>query len=76
MISQTHGETNRQETVQPKRSSAAENTLNITALGCLVAGIVGIIQAAQMQHATDGLICVVGSMAACVLVCYLYFRKD
>jgi UDP-N-acetylmuramyl pentapeptide phosphotransferase/UDP-N-acetylglucosamine-1-phosphate transferase len=75
MIARTHGETNRPETVRPKRTSPAETTLNFTALGCLVAGIVGIIKAVEMQRATDGLLCVLGSLAACVLVCYLYFRN-
>ena len=76
MISGTHGETNRAETARAKRSSPAETTLNFTALGCLVAGVVGIIKAVEMQRATDGLLCALGSLAACVLVCYLYFRHD
>ncbi len=76
MIAQTHGETHNPETAQPKRSSAAETTLNFTAAGCLIAGIVGIIKAVEMQQATDGMLCALGAAAACVLVCYLYFRND
>lgn len=76
MIAQTHGETERHETAAPKRASAAEATLNFAAVGCLVAGMVGIIRAVEMQQASDGLLCAIGSLAACALVCYLYFRNE
>jgi hypothetical protein len=44
MTARTHGETERPETAQPKRASGAEATLNFAAVGCLVAGMVGIIK--------------------------------
>ena len=49
--------------------------LNVAALGCLVAGAVAIIRAVEMERVGDGLLCVVSALAACSLVCYLYFRK-
>jgi UDP-N-acetylmuramyl pentapeptide phosphotransferase/UDP-N-acetylglucosamine-1-phosphate transferase len=76
MTARTHGEPQRREAAEPKRASGAEATLNFAAAGCLVAGMVGIIKAVEMQRATDGLLCVIGSLAACALVCFLYFRND
>ena len=76
MTARTHGETERHEATEPKRASGAEATLNFAAAGCLVAGMVGIIKAVEMQRASDGLLCVIGSLAACALVCFLYFRNE
>ena len=57
------------------KRSQAHPVLNVAALGCLVAGAVAIIRAVEMERVGDGLLCVVSALAACSLVCYLYFRK-
>jgi UDP-N-acetylmuramyl pentapeptide phosphotransferase/UDP-N-acetylglucosamine-1-phosphate transferase len=76
MISRTQDGTNRRENAEPKRSSPAESMLNFTAILCFVAGVVGIIKAVEMQLASDGLLCAGGSLAACALVGFLYFRNE
>ena len=76
MITRTQGETNRQDTTESRRTAASDSALNFAALVCMVAGGIGIVKAMQMQLASDGLLCALGSVTACVLVGYLYFRKD
>ena len=78
MISQTHIETEAEghDHATAKHTSKAQSVLNFAALGCLLAGAVGILRALEMERAGDGLLCLLGSLAACGLVCYLYFHKD
>ena len=60
----------------PRRASRVEGLLDYVALGCLLAGALAIIKALQMRQAIDALICLPASVAACCLVCYLYFRRE
>ena len=59
-----------------KRGSRVEALLDFVALGCLLAGALAIIKSLQMRQVVDALICLPASVAACSLICYLYFRKD
>ena len=56
--------------------SRTEALLDFVALGCLIAGALAIIKALQMRQAIDALTCLPAAVAACSLICYLYFRKD
>ena len=78
MIAQTHTEkeTTSQETAAPRRTAKPHGALEFTALCCLSAGAVAILRAVEMERAGDGLLCLLSSLAACGLVCYLYFRRD
>ncbi len=60
----------------PKQARKSEVLLDFVALGCLMAGSLAIIKALQMHQAVDALICLPASVAACSLICYLYFRRD
>jgi predicted outer membrane lipoprotein len=69
-------EAERQEHAVVHRHSTAQTVLNFAALGCLLASALGILKALEMERVGDGLICLLGSLVACGLVCYLYFRND
>jgi hypothetical protein len=56
-----------------RRPWTPEKTLELAAVGCLLAGAVGILKAAHMEHASDALLCLFGSFGTCGFVCYLYF---
>ncbi len=78
MQPQTHAgaETDHQDRAVSQRHSTAQTVLNFAALGCLLAGAIGIVKAVEMEQAGDGLLCLLGSLVACGLVCYLYFHQD
>ena len=56
-----------------RRLFKPEKALELAAVGCLLAGAVGIVKAAHMEHASDALLCLLNSFGTCVFVCYLYF---
>src|SRR5438105_3009361 len=56
-----------------KRLWTPEKALEIAAVGCLLAGAIGILRAIHMEHARDALLCLLGSFGTCGFVCYLYF---
>jgi hypothetical protein len=49
--------------------------LNLAGLGCLIGGAIGIIQAVEMEQAGEGVLCLLASIAATSLVCYLFFQN-
>jgi hypothetical protein len=56
-----------------KRRWTAEKGLEIGAVGCLLAGALGILKAIHMEQASDALLCLLASFGTCGFVCYLYF---
>lgn len=54
---------------------AGTTALDWAMVGCLVAGVVGIIKAFSMSNASGVLLCLLGSVAAFGLVVYVHFRK-
>ena len=76
MIAQTDAQMEREEGLEPRRRFDGDAALNFASFGCLVAGVVAMLKAVDMQRASDGLLCAVGSLTACALVGFLYFRND
>ena len=56
-----------------KRGLTTEKGLELGAVGCLLAGALGILKAIHMEQASDALLCLLGSFGTCGFVCYLYF---
>ena len=56
-----------------KRKWTPEKGLEVGAVGCLLAGALGILRAIHMEQAGDALLCLLGSFGTCGFVCYLYF---
>src|SRR5262245_24503687 len=56
-----------------KRRWTPEKGLELGAVGCLLAGALGILKAVHMEQASDALLCLLGSFGTCGFVCYLYF---
>jgi hypothetical protein len=57
------------------RSISAETVIGCAILGCLVAGIVGIIKAITMDSGSGAALCLLASVAAFGTVCFVYLRK-
>jgi len=49
--------------------------LNFAGGACLLGGGIGILKAAEMDRAIDIVICLVGSVAVCCCICYLWFAE-
>jgi hypothetical protein len=58
-----------------EQSSNADTVLGFAVLGCLLAGIVGVYKATQMQGGFDVLLCLVGSVAGFGAVFYIYLGR-
>ncbi len=76
MIAPINAQMDQEESIEPKRGFTGDAALNFASFGCLVAGMVAVVKAVDMQQASDGLLCAVGSVAAWALVCYLYLRSQ
>jgi hypothetical protein len=50
--------------------------LEFAVFGGLLAGAAGIVKATQMDRPADILLCLLGSLTGCGLVCYFYFRRE
>jgi uncharacterized membrane protein YuzA (DUF378 family) len=59
-----------------ERESEAQTAVGFAVLGCLGAGVVGILQALEMKTGMDVLLCLLGSVAAFSAVYYMCFRRD
>lgn len=60
-----------------KRASTSGSALmEFAVLGLLLAGAIGILKAIQMENPLDVLLCLLGSLSGCGLVCWVYFRRD
>ena len=46
--------------------------LNFAGAACLLGGGIGILKATEMERAIDIVICLVGSVAVCCCICYLW----
>ena len=57
------------------RSSRKDHVMTCTVLGCLFAGLVGVIKAFKMEHGFDVLLCLLGAVAAFGMVLYIFFWK-
>ncbi|MFO1477138.1 MAG: hypothetical protein U1F98_10860 [Verrucomicrobiota bacterium] len=55
--------------------SAGESVVGMAALGCLTAGVVGIMKALNMQTGADVMFCLVGASAAFGVLFYICFRR-
>jgi hypothetical protein len=50
--------------------------MDFAVLGLLLAGVICMIKATQMENPMDVLLCLLGSGAGCGLTCFVYFRRD
>src|SRR5438270_9030479 len=72
-VAPTPDETMKSRKTVVKRRWTAEKGLEIGAVGCLLAGGLGILKAIHMEQASDALLCLLASFGTCGFVCYLYF---
>ena len=49
--------------------------LNFAGGACLLGAGIGILRATEMERAVDIVICLVGSLAVCCCICYLWFTQ-
>jgi hypothetical protein len=56
--------------------SKAGKLLDLAMFCCLLGGAVAICRAMKMEDAIDGMLCLLGALAGCSLLCYLYFRAE
>jgi len=75
-MTHTNTGTETQTPAASKHNSTAESFLDFVALGCLVAGTVGVMKAMELDSAGDAFLCLGCCLAACGLVCYLFFQRD
>jgi hypothetical protein len=59
-----------------KDTPVANLLTDLAAFGSLSAGAVAIIKALEMERTLGSMLFLTVSLAACGLVCYLYFRRD
>jgi len=59
-----------------ERAAKRAALLEFAVFASLMAGATGIVRATQMDRPLDIVVCLVGSVAGCSLVSYLYFRRD
>lgn len=52
-----------------------EMLVGLAAMGCLAAGTIGILKAMSMDHGSDVLFCLLGSVAAFAAVFYMCFGR-
>jgi hypothetical protein len=50
--------------------------MDFAVLGLLLAGVICMIKATQMENPMDVLLCLLGSGVGCGLTCFVYFRRD
>ncbi|MFO1477146.1 MAG: hypothetical protein U1F98_10900 [Verrucomicrobiota bacterium] len=55
--------------------SAGDSVVGMAALGCLTAGVVGIMKATSMQTGADVMCCLVGAAAAFGVLLYICFHR-
>jgi hypothetical protein len=72
-VGPTPDETMKSRKTAAKRRWTTEKGLEIGAVGCLLAGGLGILKAIHMEQASDALLCLFASFGTCGFVCYLYF---
>lgn len=72
-VTLTPDETVKSRKMAGKHRWTAEKGLEIGAVGCLLAGALGILKAIHMEQASDALLCLLASFGTCGFVCYLYF---
>ncbi|HVV02131.1 MAG TPA: hypothetical protein VHH88_12260 [Verrucomicrobiae bacterium] len=65
----------RTETHAAESGSHAETVIGFAILGCLAAGVIGIVTALSMTTGLDVLLCLLGSVAAFGTVFYIYLHK-
>jgi hypothetical protein len=75
---QPEAEDAQQEQLPATRQAANHGgaSLEFAVFGGLLAGAAGIVKATQMQRPVDILLCLLGSLTGCGLVCYFYFRRE
>jgi uncharacterized integral membrane protein len=60
---------------KPNRASGSA-IMDFAVLGILLGGAIGMVKATQMENPLDVLICLLGSVTGCALICFVYFRRD
>ncbi len=71
----TQTQSQKAESCEETIAGSAQTVLGFAVLGMLVAGGVGIAKAMEMEHGSDVLLCLLGSIAAFGTVFFIYFRK-
>ena len=71
----THDSVARQSDTVERNSSAA-TVVGFAVIGCLVAGVIGILKAMSMESGGGVLCCLHASVAAFGAVAYIYLRRD
>jgi len=57
------------------RNLRKDHVMTSTVIGCLAAGLVGVVKALKMTNGFDVLLCLLGAMTAFGLVLYIFFWK-
>jgi hypothetical protein len=57
------------------RNARKDHVMTCTVIGCLIAGLVGVLKAFRMANGFDVLLCLLGAVAAFGLVLYIFFWK-
>jgi uncharacterized membrane protein YuzA (DUF378 family) len=57
------------------RNSHKDRVMTCTVIGCLAAGMVGVLKAFKMQGGFDVLLCLMGAVAAFGVVLYIFFGR-
>jgi hypothetical protein len=50
--------------------------IELAVTGLLLAGALAIAKATRMENPKDVLLCLLGSLSGCGLLCYVYFLRD
>jgi UDP-N-acetylmuramyl pentapeptide phosphotransferase/UDP-N-acetylglucosamine-1-phosphate transferase len=58
-----------------KHGSSKQNVMIFAVIGCLIAGIVGVIKALNMAHGFDVLLCLLGATVAFGMALCVYFWR-
>jgi len=64
------------ETADNRLAAKRATLIEFVVFASLLAGAAGIVRATQMERPLDIVVCLVGSVAGCGLVSYLYFRRE
>lgn len=76
MTTRTQTQGKSKDTRASTQASSGATALGFAVIGCLVAGVVGILMATSMRSGFDVLCCLLASVAAFGLVFHIYLRRD
>jgi hypothetical protein len=76
MTKQTYIPTDADKVPASERNSSAATVVGFAIIGCLVAGVVGILKATAMESGVGVFLCLLASVAAFGTVAYIYLGRD